>query len=63
MVRPGGTKTWRFQYRVLSKKYQQRKTIGNYPIIGVVEALKRAKKLSTKIYNGEYSKEAKKIEE
>ena len=59
-VRPGGTKTWRFQYKIKNKRYQQRKTIGNYPVIGVVEALKRAKELSTRIYNGEDPKEDKK---
>jgi hypothetical protein len=61
-IEPGGTKTWRLQYRVSGKKYQQRKKIGNYPVIGVVEATKRAKILSTKIYNGEDPKEAEKIE-
>jgi integrase len=61
-VRPGGTKTWRFQYKIKGQKYQQRKTIGNYPVVGVVEATKRAKQLSTKIYNGEDPKEAKKTD-
>ena len=61
-VRPGGTKTWRFQYKIKSKRYQQRKTIGNYPAIGVVEAVKRAKELSTKIYNGEDPKEDEKAD-
>ena len=61
-VRAGGTKTWRFQYKIKGKKYQQRKTIGKYPVIGVVEATKRAKQLSTKIYNGEDPKEEAKLD-
>ena len=61
-VRPGGTKTWRFQYKIKGQKYQQRKTIGKYPVIGVVEALKRAKQLATKIYNGEDPREEAKLD-
>ena len=61
-VAPSGTKTWYFQYRTKAKKYQQRKKIGNYPVVGVVEAFNRAKDLSTKIYNGEDPKEAEKTD-
>jgi len=61
-VAPLGTKTWYFQYRTKAKKYQQRKKIGNYPVIGVVEANKRARELSIKIYNGEDPKEAEKTD-
>jgi integrase len=62
MVRPSGVKTWYYQYRTKNKKYPLRKKIGRYPVIGVVEAIKRAKVLSTKIYNGEDPKEAEKID-
>lgn len=61
-VTPGGTKTWRLQYKVKNRKYQQRKHLGNYPTISVVEAIRRAKELSIKIYNGEDPKEQQKIE-
>ena len=61
-VRTSGTKTWYYQYRTKHKKFPQRKKIGNYPVIGVVEAIKRAKDLSTKIYNGEDPKEAETID-
>ena len=61
-VTPGGTKTWRFQYRVKSKKYQQRKHLGNYPTVTVVEALKRAKELDMKVFNGEDPKETEKAD-
>ena len=61
-VLPSGVKTWYLQYTVKGKKYQQRKRLGNYPNIGVVEANKRARELSTKIYNNEDPKEQQKIE-
>jgi len=61
-IMPSGIKTWFFQYRVKGKKYSYRKKIGNYPVVGVVEATKRAKDLSTKIYNGEDPKEAEKTD-
>ena len=61
-VLPSGVKTWYLQYTVKNKKYQQRKRLGNYPNIGVVEANKRARELSTKIYNNEDPKEQQKIE-
>ena len=61
-VLPSGVKTWYYQYRTKNKKYQQRKRLGNYPNIGVVEANKRARELSTKIYNNEDPKEQQKIE-
>lgn len=61
-VKTGGSKSWFYQYRTKHKKFPQRKKIGNYPVIGVVEAIKRAKDLSTKIYNGEDPKEAETID-
>jgi len=61
-VTPGGTKTWCFQYRVKAKKYQQRKHLGNYPTVTVVEALKRAKELDRKVFNGEDPKETEKVD-
>ncbi len=61
-VMPSGVKTWFFQYKVKGKKYQQRKKIGNYPVVGVTEATQRAKKEATKIYNGEDPKEAEKTD-
>jgi len=61
-IEPGGTKTWRLQYRIVGKRYQQRKKIGNYPVVGVVEATKRAKELSTKIYQGEDPREEAKLD-
>ncbi len=61
-IEPGGTKTWRLQYRIAGKRYQQRKKIGNYPVVGVVEATKRAKELSTKIYQGEDPREEAKLD-
>ena len=56
-IYPSGKKTWRFQYRVKGKKYQERKRLGNYPIVGVVEAIKRAKAEADKIFKGEDPKE------
>ena len=61
-VMPSGVKTWKFQYKIKGKKYQERKKIGNYPVVGVVEAVKRAKELSTKIFNGEDPKETEKAD-
>ncbi len=58
---PSGIKTWKFQYKIKGKKFQERKKIGNYPVVGVVEAIKRSKDLSTKIYNGEDPKKQKKL--
>ena len=52
-VYPSGVKTWRYQYRTKYKKYQQRKHLGNYPTISVTAAVKRARELSEKIYDGE----------
>ena len=57
-VYPKGKKTWRFQYRTKNKKYPIRIKIGNYPTIGVVESIKRAKEEATKIYKGGDPKEA-----
>ena len=52
-----GKKTWYYQYRTKAKKYQQRKHLGNYPTVGVVEAIKKAKKLSQQIFDGVDPKE------
>ena len=51
-VQPGGTKSWKYQYRVKGKSFQLRKSLGPYPVIGVVEATARAKKVSKDIYEG-----------
>ena len=51
-VHPSGKKSWYFQYKTKSKKYQQRKSLGNYPVVGVVEAIKKAKKISQQIFDG-----------
>jgi integrase len=56
-VEPGGTKSWRFQYRVKGKRWQQRKKLGTYPTVSVVEAIKRAKIEADKIFKGEDPKE------
>ena len=56
-VEPGGTKSWRFQYRVKGKGWQDRKKLGNYPTVSVVEAIKRAKIEAGKIFEGEDPKE------
>jgi len=61
-VLTSGLKTWFFQYRTKFKKYPQRKKLGNYPSLGVVEATKRAKELATKIYNGEDPQQTEKAE-
>ena len=37
-VLPLGTKTWYYRYRTKNKSGQQRKHLGNYPVVGVVEA-------------------------
>lgn len=51
-VYPSGVKTWKLKFRSKSVKHQLRKKLGNYPGVGVVEALKKAKKLSIKIEDG-----------
>jgi hypothetical protein len=51
-----------FNTEVKGKKYKQREKLGNYPSLGVVEATKRAKELSTKIYNGEDPQQTEKAE-
>ena len=51
-VYPSGIKTWKLKYRSKNIKHQQRKKLGNYPDVGVVEAHKKAKKLSIKIEDG-----------
>ena len=51
-VHPSGKKSWYFQYRSKNYKYPQRKSLGTYPVVGVVEALKKAKQLSQQIFDG-----------
>jgi len=61
-VMPGGTKSWKYQYRIKGAKDPARKKIGTYPVIGVVEATARAKKLSTDIYDGVDPRRTEKVE-
>ena len=56
-VYPSGIKTWNYQYRIKGKAYQFRKKIGNYPAAGVNEAIRKAKILSSTIFNGADPKE------
>ena len=56
-VYPSGIKTWSFQYRIKGKPYPFRKKIGNYPAVGVNEALRKAKQVSQQIFNGSDPKE------
>ena len=56
-IYPSGKKTWRFQYRTKNKKYPIRIKIGNYPHVGVIESIKRAKEEAKKIYEGGDPKE------
>ena len=51
-IYPSGKKTWRFQYRTKNKKYPIRIKIGNYPHVGVIESINRAKEEANKIYKG-----------
>ena len=51
-IHPSGKKSWYFQYRTKNYKYPQRKSLGNYPVVGVVEALRKAKQLSQQIFDG-----------
>ena len=51
-VQPGGKKSWKYKYRVMGKSFQLRKSLGPYPVVGVVEATARAKKISKDIYDG-----------
>jgi len=61
-VLPSGTKTWYYQYRTKNKKYPQSKKLGNYPIVSVVEATKKAKTEALKIFNGQDPRETEKSE-
>jgi len=61
-VQPGGTKSWSYQYRIKGVKNSIRKALGTYPVIGVVEAINRAKKISTEIYDGVDPRQTEKIE-
>ena len=49
-VLTSGKKTWYYQYRTKNKRYPQRKHLGNYPVVGVVEATKKRNK-----YRNNYS--------
>tara|TARA_B110000211_G_scaffold217438_1_gene261314 strand:+ start:242 stop:1201 length:960 start_codon:yes stop_codon:yes gene_type:complete len=51
-VQPGGTKSWAYQYSIKGTKYPIRKNLGTYPVVGVVEATNRVKKLSKDIFEG-----------
>ena len=51
-VLTSGKKTWYLKYTNKVKKYQLRKHLGNYPIVGVAEAIKKAKQVSQQIFNG-----------
>ncbi len=51
-VLTSGKKTWYFKYTNKAKKYQLRKHLGNYPVVGVAEALKKAKHVSQQVFNG-----------
>lgn len=51
-VLTSGTKTWYYQYKPKNKKYQLRKRLGNYPTVGIVEAIKKSKQISQQIFNG-----------
>jgi len=61
-VMPGGTKTWKFQYRIKGIKDPSRKKIGTYPVVGVVEATARAKKMGKDIYDGVDPRQTEKVE-
>lgn len=47
-----GSKSWYYQQRIKGKKYPYRKNLGQYPTVGVQEAINRAKIISQQIYNG-----------
>ena len=61
-VQPGGNKSWYYQFRIKGKKGQIRKKIGTYPVIGVVEAVSRAKQLAKDIYEGTDPRQTEKVE-
>ena len=61
-VLPGGTKSWKFQYRAKGFKDPIRKKIGTYPVVGVVEAKARAKKIAKELYDGVDPRQTEKIE-
>ena len=61
-VQPGGTKSWAYQYSIKGTKYPIRKNLGTYPVVGVVEATNRVKKLSKDIFEGADPRQNEKIE-
>jgi hypothetical protein len=60
-VQPGGTKSWAYQYSIKGTKYPIRKNLGTYPVVGVVEATNRVKKLSKDIFEGADPRQKEKI--
>jgi len=56
-VYPSGIKTWNYRYRIKGKPYQFRKKVGNYPVVGVNEAIRKAKEISATVFNGSDPKE------
>jgi site-specific recombinase XerD len=61
-IMPGGTKSWFYQYRIKGVKDPIRKKIGTYPVVGVVEATNRAKKINKDIYDGTDPRQTEKVE-
>ena len=61
-VMPSGIRTWKIQYRIKSVKDPLRKKLGNFPVVGVNEAIRRAKKIVTEIYDGVDPRQTEKIE-
>ena len=61
-VQPGHTKSWSYQYWIKGTKYPIRKSLGTYPVIGVVEATNRAKQISKDIFNGTDPRQTEKVE-
>ena len=58
----GGTKSWKYRYRVKDKSFQLRKSLGPYPVVGVVEATARAKKIGKDVYDGVDPRQTEKVE-
>ena len=61
-VQPGHTKSWSYQYWIKGTKYPIRKSLGTYPVIGVVEATNRAKQIAKDIFNGTDPRQTEKVE-
>ena len=60
-VKPSGTKSWSYQYRIKGVKNPIRKALGTYPVIGVVQATNRAKQLAKDIYEGTDPRQTEKV--